>query len=202
MQFDVKTEQDDYLEAVRVNKETYTTDERIGKRTRRIFGTFARTMSGRSGLPKDVKEAEMNNLVQVTREAVVLPLLSSYSSILSSSAKFDEWHRNAVNTLKTKCVVRWNSGNSLTVGMAQKLINLHCKDLWALELVPRNHSCYFHAVIDQVTLGLLQRSFSWTKLDSYNDYFQLQLELRQIAQHENTYPLVLECKNWNKSLTK
>jgi hypothetical protein len=46
---------------------------------------------------------------------------------------------------------------------------------------------------------MLRRKVVWTKLDSYEDYMQFQFELRQMAQRRDTYPLALECWNWNKN---
>ena len=86
--------------------------------------------------------------------------------------------------------------------MAQKIINLHCKDLWALGLVPENYSRFFHPIIDQVILDTLHRKVTWTQLNSYDEYMQLQLEFRQMAQRQNTYPLALECYYWNKNRKK
>jgi len=80
--------------------------------------------------------------------------------------------------------------------MAQKLVNLHCKALWALGLVPESYSQFFHPIIDSTTLELLKRNIAWTKLDSYEAYMELQLAFRAVAQ-EHPYPLALECQYWN-----
>ena len=200
MPFSVETEKRKFRVQVRISSDTYATDDEIGKRTRRIFKTFARVLAGRSDLPKNKKEAEMGNLLHVVRREVIHPLLSSPAAISGSQAQFDEWHRKVVSRLKTRCPISWRHASSLTVGTAQKLINLHCKDLWALGLVPESYSCFFHPIIDKATLKhLLRRKVAWTKLDSYEEYMQLQLELRQMAQRWNTYPLALECWNWNKN---
>lgn len=199
MSFDVEAEKKQYRAIVGISSDTYTTDDEIGKRTRRIFRTFAIVLAGRSDLPKDKKETEMENLLHVVRRAVIRPILSSPAAISNSQAQFDEWHREVVNRLKTECPISRKSDSSLTVGMAQKLVNLHCKDLWALGLVPESNSRFFHPIIDTVTLNMLRRKVAWTKLDSYEEYMQLQLELRQTAQRWGTYPLALECQNWNKN---
>jgi hypothetical protein len=199
MPFNVETEKGKFRAQAGISSDTYATDGEIGKRTRRIFNTFVRALAGRSDLPKNKKEAEMETMLQVVRHEVVHPLLSSPATISGSQVQFDEWHRKVVNRLKTRCPISWRHGSSLTVGTAQKLINLHCKDLWALGLVPESYSCFFHPIIDRVTLAMLHKKVAWTKLDSYKEYMQLQLNLRQMAQHRNTYPLVLECWNWNRN---
>jgi hypothetical protein len=199
MSFSVETEKGNFCAQVGISSDTYATDDEIGKRTRGIFGTFARVLTGRGAMPKDKKEVEMGNLLHVVRREIVHPLLSSSTAIAGSQAQFDEWHRKVVDSLRAGCPISWRYGSNLTVGMAQKLVNLHCKDLWALELVPESCSCFFHPIIDQVTLNMLSRKVAWTQLDSYEQYMQLQLELRQMAQRWNTYPLALECRNWNKN---
>jgi hypothetical protein len=199
MSFSIETEKRKFCAQARISSDTYATDDEIGKRTRRIFKTFARVLAGRSDLPKNKKEAEMGKLLHVVRREVIHPLLSSPAAISGSQAQFDEWHRKVVSRLKTRCPISWRHASSLTVGTAQKLINLHCKDLWALGLVPESYSCFFHPIIDQVTLDMLRKKVTWTQLDSYKEYMQLQLELRQMAQRWNTYPLALECWNWNKN---
>jgi hypothetical protein len=199
MSFTVEAEKGKFRAQARISSDTYATDDEIGKRTRRLFKTFARVLAGRSDVPKNKKEAEMGNLLHVVRREVVHPLLSSPATISGSQAQFDEWHGKVVNRLKTRCPISWRHGSSLTVGTAQKLINLHCKDLWVLGLVPESYSCFFHPIIDLVTLNMLHKKVTWTQLDSYKEYMQLQLDLRQMAQRRNTYPLALECWNWNRN---
>ena len=199
MSFNVETEKRKFRAQARISSDTYATDDEINKRTRRIFKTFARVLTGRSDLSKNKKEAEMGNLLHVVRSEVIHSLLSSPTAILGSQAQFDEWHRKVVSRLKTKCPISWRYGSSLTVGTAQKLVNLHCKDLWALGLIPESYSRFFHPIIDKVTLDMLRRKAAWTKLDSYEEYMQFQFELRQMAQRQDTYPLALECWNWNKN---
>lgn len=199
MSFDIETERKQFVITARISSATYTTDDRIGKRTRRIFKTFARALHGRGYLPESEKETEISNLVHVMRREVIDPLLSSPTEIAGSQNQFDNWHRKAIGNLKADYHVRWDYGSNLTVGMAQKLINLHCKDLWALDLIPENYSRFFHPIIDRVTLGMLRRRVSWTTMDSYEEYMQLQFEFRQVARHQDTYPLALECWYWNRN---
>jgi hypothetical protein len=199
MSFDIEAEKKQFRATAKISNDTYATDDEIGRRTRRIFKTFARALAGRSDLPKNKKEIEIENLIHVVRHEVIHPILSSPAAISSSQAQFDEWHRAAVSKLKTECPISWESGSDLTVGTSQKLINLHCKDVWALDLIPESYSRCFHPIIDTVTLDMLRKKVAWTLLDSYEEYMQLQLELRQMAQRWNTYPLALECRNWNRN---
>ena len=200
MLFDVETEKKQYCTKVKIDSKTYASDYEIDKRTRRVFRTFARVLTGRSLLREEVRQAEMSKLLHVVRHEVIQPILSTPELVLSSQARFDEWHRKVVSTLKTRCPITWDQGFNLTVGTAQKIVNLHCKDLWALNLVPSQHSMVFHPIIDRVTLGMLNKPgrLSWTKLDSYRDYMKLQLELRKMSEGRGTYPSALECCHWNR----
>lgn len=199
MMIDIETEKRKFRATARISNDTYATDYEIGKRTRRVFRTFARVLAGRGGLPKNEKEAEMKNLLRFVKREIVHPLLSSPAAISGSQPQFDGWHKEMVGRLKEQCPIQWNQASSLTVGLAQKVINLHCKDLWALGLVPESCSRFFHPIIDQVTLGMLDEEITWTQLDSYEEYMQLQLEFRQMARRWSTYPLALECWNWNEN---
>jgi len=198
--FDVEAEKRQYCTKVKIDSQTYASDYEIGKRTRRVFRTFARVLTGRSLLREEVRQAEMSKLLHVVRHEVIRPILSSPELVLPSQARFDEWHRAVVSTLKAKCPITWDRGSFLTVGTAQKIVNLHCKDLWALNLVPSRSSKVFHPIIDRVTLGMLNKPgrLSWTKLNSYREYMQLQLELRKLSERRGTYPSALECYHWNR----
>lgn len=199
MPFSIEAEKKQFVAVANISKATYATDVQIGRRSRGIFTTFARALPGRGDLPESEKESEINNLVQFVRRQVIYPLLSSPVEIAGSQDNFNKWHRQTLQDLKANCPIQWNHGSNLTVGMTQKLINLHCKDLWALNLIPENYSRFFHPIIDNITLGLLQRKVVWTKLNSYEEYIQLQSIFKKKANHQNTYPLALECWYWNKN---
>ena len=79
MSFNVDTEKGKFRVQAKISSDTYATDGEIGKRTRHIFRTFARVLAGRSDLPKNKKEAEMGNLLDVLRREVVHPLLSPHN---------------------------------------------------------------------------------------------------------------------------
>ena len=188
----------------RFQRDTYKTNTEIDRRTRTIFHTFARTLRGRGSLPKSTKDAEMRQLLMIIRNDVVYPLLHATAEVANSQATFDRWHADAVQVVKSKCPIQWDRGTSLTVGHAQKIINLHCKSLWALELIPESCSVYFHATIDNFMLELLKERAGWSRCDSYDRYLAYQHQLRQIAQTYDSYPLVVECRYWynNSNMTK
>jgi hypothetical protein len=185
----------------RFSSATYRDDVGIDHRTNLIFHTFDRTLRGRGSIPEDTKAAEKRCLYDTVRREVVYPLLRSRARISESQTTFDAWHKDVVQTLKATCPIRWNHGPTLTVGMVQKIINLHCKSLWTLEAVPDRYSKYFHATIDSTTLEhiLGERRVRWTQMDSYDTYMRYQLRLRQLARLQGTYPIVLECWNWSRN---
>jgi hypothetical protein len=191
---DVRREKRKYLEIVKVNRDTYASLNKCRNRTREIFNTFVRIFKGRSKLPKKKKEVQMKNLAHIVQREILSQLCRKPGSISNSQPKFDQWHEKTVAKLKRDCRVR------LTTGMAQKIINLHCKDLWALELVPKKYSSYFHPIIDKVTLDkVIERSIPWTKLKSYEEYMELQSIFRSKARKINANPLSYECYIWNKN---
>ena len=202
MTIHIESEKESYCGKVKVTKNTYYSDYGIDARIRVVFGTFKRTLTNRGNIPIRKKDSEIENLVHVLKEEVIHPILDLYHNIAETQVTFDGWHKTMVDNIRAKCPITWGQGSVLTVGMSQKLINLPCKDMWALDLIPKQYSVFFHAVIDQTTLKMLKRKGrqpAWTRLDSYEKYRQLQLELRKLSQDRKTYPLAIECENWNKS---
>ena len=199
MPVDIEEEKDRYCETVNINENTYQHYLEIDRRIRRIFKTFSRTLKGRSKIPQNRRDREIKGLVELMRTEVALPLLYAHSDFMPSQDQFDAWHEGKILLLKASCPISSKRASQLTVGMSQKLINLLCKDIWALNLIPSRYSRFFHPVIDQITLDALKEKgkLAWTRIDSYEVYMELQLEFRKMAREENTYPLVVECEIWN-----
>ncbi len=185
----------------RFSNQTYDNEANIDKRTRYIFNKLiSRTLHGRGSLTEREKKTELKALFRVVRDEIVYPLLNLPVEIASSQDQFDRWHKQRLETLKANCPIRWDKGPELRLGIAQLIINLHCKSIWAWELVPGHHSHCFHATITKITLRHLlhRKSSGWTRWDSYDRYMQFQWDIRQMAEDRDTYPLGLECWNWNK----
>lgn len=201
MEIDVDHEKQKFLVTVGITKETYRSDSSIERRLRRVFGTFARVLKGRSSLPELEKEKEVTRLIGAIKEKVVHGILDSPNEVAGSQEEFDQWHRQAMLTIQNECGIRWDEGDRLSIGMCQKMVNLPCKDIWALGLVPERFSALFHPIIDAITLGYLLRipTQPWTKLDSYDGYLFLQNELRRISKTRQSYPMAVECENWNRN---
>ncbi len=197
MKFDIEDEKKRYLTSVKITRDIYSNDDKITKRSRIIFTTFARTLNGRSAFPKLLIETEKENLLRKVIKDIIHPILRTPSKIANSQLLFDEWHRNILFKLRRECPISWRGGTELTVGMAQKIVNLHCKDMWALGLASEKYSRFFHPIIDRVTLDFLGKKCPWTHLDSYEKYMKLQFDFRQRARDAGIQPLALECYIWN-----
>lgn len=207
MFIDIEAEKRKYCSYVRIDKDIYSSmffrlnnfdrSNRLAKRTRDIFGSFARVLRGRRHVPENQRDSEINNLVRIVRDDVLRPLLDRIK--FNTITDFDAWHREKILTLKTKCHIAWPPNNKeMTVGMCQKIINLHCKDLWALNIVSKDYSQIFHPIIDNITLsGILRIQAVWTNIDNYIEYMEIQKLLREDAARKGHYPLAIECKNWN-----
>lgn len=184
------------LDEKRFSRSTYSSDAGIDKRTRTAFNTFVRTLKGRGSLSKAAKEAEMHQLADVVRHHVVHPLLQACADFSTSQTAFDQWHRQAVGTMIAQCPIQSSKGSKMTVGMAQKIINLHGKSLWALGVVPDNCCTCFHSAIDNHMLDLLDQPHGWVFDDNYEWYLSDQLRVRAAARQYGTYALVLESWYW------
>lgn len=89
----------------------------------------------------------------------------------------------------------------MTVGLAQKIINLHSKDIWALDLVPADFSQYFHVVIDIISLKHIGiTDIAWTKVKDYRLYFDFQKKYRNLGNIQKLTPMEIECRVWNENV--
>ena len=207
MFIDIEAEKKKYCRYVRVDNDIYSSElfrlnnfdrsNRLAKRTRDIFGSFARVLRGRRAIPENQRESEIINLVRSVRDDILRPLLDRID--FKTTTDFDTWHREKLLTLKTKCHISWPPNNEeMTLGMCQKIINLHCKDLWALNIVPKEYSQLFHPILDNITLsGILRINSAWTNINNHIEYMEFQNLLRGDASRKGYYPLAIECKNWN-----
>ena len=128
------------------------------------------------------------------------PILTSYQLLLGSQVEFDIWHKLKTFELIDNCPISWNDGSILAVGLAQKIINLHCKDIWAMDIIPSEFSQYFHVVIDMISLKHIGiTDIAWTKVRDYRLYFDFQKKYRQLAELQNITPLEIECQLWNEN---
>jgi hypothetical protein len=199
----LQTEKTRYCQIVKISKFDYLVKDNIFHRTNGIFSTFSRTLTGRGGLNPIQQRREAESLSRFVHQEIVHPILISYQSILESQVEFDMWHRLRILELVDTCPITWNDGNKLTVGMAQKIVNLHCKDIWALDIIPAEYSQYFHIVIDAITLNNIGfENIAWTKINEYRKYFDFQKGYRELGEIQRVTPLEIECRVWNENSKK
>jgi hypothetical protein len=113
---------------------------------------------------------------------------------------FDDWHRNLCGALASA------SGYPFSVGQAQKWINMTFKYVFVLNalgeqelrgLSPLYEFC--HAPLDRRVVGALvdhnldPLPCSWSRLNCYGTYLELQRSLRT---HFNAVPLTVEFQLW------
>lgn len=194
----VLKEKEIYKELVFINNETYKSDDLTEKRITNIFGSFSRILRGRKGLDKIKKEKELKKLCNFVKDNVINELINNHG-ILKSESKFNKWHEKQINNLIKTCPITWtkNNGKRLTVGMAQKIINLTCKDLWALDYIPEKKSRFLHIILDQSTIEVIKRYVKevkpWTMVKCYEEYMEYQKLFKIMCLN----PMVLENIIWH-----
>ena len=92
-----------------------------------------------------------------TLEAELKMFDASFSIFLASQSSFDTWHKQIIDNI-TSLAFPWKGRNkksysTLTLGIAQKLLNLGLKDWWALapnSLHGGANLAYLHAPLDRI----------------------------------------------------
>ncbi|BFP40575.1 hypothetical protein FGF1_14200 [Flavobacteriaceae bacterium GF1] len=120
---------------------------------------------------------------------------------------FDDVHKNACQKL-IRAFNREYKFTKMTIGQAQKWINMYLKYLFALGeqriLGISKNSRYFHVPVD----GVIQMEFEkdaqisplsmpWSKIDEYDTYLSYQKRIRQY--YINQIPLEVELKLFNRA---
>ncbi|MEI6949807.1 hypothetical protein V9K67_21650 [Paraflavisolibacter sp. H34] len=102
---------------------------------------------------------------------------------LAGQQEFDRWHEQTCGLL------RENSGGILTVGQAQKWINMTLKYLYAfgemrISGISKNYH-FFHIPVDNIIQNVLQREFgvkrlpyAWSRIKDYSTYYEYQTRVR------------------------
>jgi hypothetical protein len=125
-------------------------------RANEIYNSIARAMSGVCPSPK---KHLFNEIITLSAD-----FDARYSKVLHSQSSFDAWHEKAMNQLMS-IPFSWLDKSqvihkTISLGAAQKLINLALKDWWALSPNSLTSKCQFlHAPIDQVVYSSVRRVF-------------------------------------------
>lgn len=165
-------------------------------------------------IAKAYKEAK-NDIIKAICSKILCPV--DKSKCIDEG--FNLWHKSkckeimdTMNSAKTKdgtLILKRN--NSFTYGLAQKWVNMTLKYLWLLGMLPRGLTAKsLHVPVDSFILEKLQeekvneirkdgdtykyKGKSWSQLDDYSDYFDIQTEIGQIA--KKTSPIEWEGSAW------
>ncbi|MBL8802064.1 MAG: hypothetical protein JNN27_08720 [Planctomycetes bacterium] len=175
--------------------------------------TFIRTLHGYSTADAELKAAND------ARAIAVLHASLSELAVDSNSADtaFDSWHARTCGRLREA----WNGPCALTVGQAQKLVNVLLKSILTLPdsehgLAAARWTRHLHVPIDNQTRALLAEldrnttrarrpsehapnwsATSWSRISDYDrDYLPLQLALRDWARGERVSPISVDLVGW------
>lgn len=178
------SEKQQYVETVGISRNTYKRLYSTQRRIEAIAHTFARVLIGRQCLDKNLKRREIDNLTQYITEHLILPIINSPQP-WQDEAEYSRWHKEAIEQVIANCPMTWNDGNCLTIGMAQKIVNLFIKDLWALEILSMRYESFLHVVLDRIVLKEMGYRTAWTQIDDYQQYKVYQTKFKEHVEKQN-----------------
>lgn len=160
-----------------------------------------------------------NNLISEICSAILFS-----EEVIESEKSFDKWHEEKCKEITEKMNGNYETVNnsdekvlnkSFTIGQAQKWVNMTLKYLWLLDTLPAGvEPEYLHVPIDSYiieiaydnknkfdnALGLEKMpEESWSKLSEYEDYFEIQKEIREAIKTNTTnetIPIKWESLAW------
>lgn len=162
---------------------------RFGRYIWRAYRDVNRTIQGAGRLDESARTKRDARCEDVITKR--LHLLAE-GSVERSIEGFDRWHRESCNLLRKAHAS--TTGMALTVGQAQKWINMTLKYAYVVEalgvtptLALRNYYRFAHMPIDNVVLDALRTmdppgpSFPrpWSKQDDYDSYLAFQRAVRE-----------------------
>jgi hypothetical protein len=163
-----------YIREVNISDYTYRSLELMQERIIKIRNTFMRVLKGRKHISETQKAFEERTLSDYVSKNIIIPLIDN-PNLWGNKEQYLIWHKNSTQAIIYHCPIVWDNGESLTVGMSQKILNLITKDFWALDILPSDYENFLHVVIDKIVLKALGISDPWTKIDDYSDYEEFQL---------------------------
>ena len=148
------------------------------------YRDLCRTISGFSKNPNH--DIIFNNSKQSIYDDINLLLKSN----INTQELFDKWHKDScIKLIKI-------SNNVLTIGQAQKWINMTLKNLSMLshDMVDNIYE-FCHVPIDNYILNATDYKLScaWSRIDDYNEYLEYQKWFRD---NYTDIPLDVEFKMW------
>lgn len=157
----------------------------------RAFQDFCRTLK--------IKDENRTKLKQKAITFLISKLSKLNENRLKSQDEFDIYHKETCYEL----IQQWNE---LTIGQAQKWINMTLK-YWLLLGEKRIkgielNAIWFHIPIDQIVQHEMFREKEptpWSKINNYDDYYKYQIEIRN--KKTGNPALIDEFKLFNKTQT-
>lgn len=197
--------------AARVGVDRFPRDEE--RLVANAYSTFCRTLRGLSQIPRQRYDRVRLESVLILRSA-----FTELSRVEAEQIAFDEWHRGACDLLRRG----WKPIFPLTIGQAQKWLNILAKYHAALAAdgtaphVRNIYGGYLHVPIDNIVLDELRaadrvplasartvreallaaRLPAWSRIDSWEQYLDLQSIFRELAATHRTSPIAIELHIW------
>jgi len=150
----------------------------------RAYRDFCRTLEGEGKSEESMKEEAVLKLVGRFWEIQEKPEMTS------DQAAFDIWHEESCQML----VDHYNSGYRLTIGQAQKWINMTFKYIFTMgeERIPGFEGFYSfcHIPLDSIILEELEKppyliknpwKVAWSKINHYGEYLDYQKRVREMS---------------------
>ena len=144
-------------------------------------------------------DADAAALRSAVGRALETEITAALETGFSSQMQFDAWHEGICSNISR--LYRSHSVD-LTVGQAQKWLNMTMKYLFILDAPRISEVFYFcHVPIDSYIIDAAEKQLvlkrpdkPWSKIDSYEEYAEYQRELRWRL--KNLAPLEWEFKTW------
>lgn len=147
----------------------------------------------------------LNNQVAINLRDYLINIYRDNSQLPITSEDYINFIKEKIKDVSRKIT----QDDNLRFGIAQKIVNLFMKDLWASDILTEEQEKLLHFPLDRIILKLLRESpwVAWTKVYSteaefdnvFNTYLSIQAILRnQMQNFIYTTPLELEQYLWHR----
>jgi hypothetical protein len=162
---------------------------------KRAYRDFSRTLRDLNKVESEKKRIK-DEVENVLLEQIKIVLTST----MSNQDEFDFWHQKTCEKIKSKSL-------KLTVGQAQKWINMTLKYMYVLKekrIIGINRNVkFFHIPIDNIIQEKFKEekkmwglSDAWSRVDCYGTYLDYQKQVRTV--YKNEIPFEIEFRLFNQ----
>ena len=160
----------------------------------RAYRDMCRTL--RNIRQSDTNSTKLHSEIDLLLEQEICDL---FEHGIVNQKQYDEWHEKLC--VRIRKYYRDN-GFDMTIGQAQKWVNMTMKYLFIADVPGVANAFYFcHVPIDsyiisaaEKQLGLKRPALPWSKMDDYREYAEYEKQIRMRL--GNTAPLEWEFKTW------